>query len=227
MPIGVIADALAVAVGGLLGTLLSDRIPERLKENLNMIFGICVMGMGIKSIIVLHSLPAVIMSLIVGSAVGICLNLEERLQNRLRSLVSAGEGRGEMLTGLITVIVLFCASANGIYGSLESGFSNDHTILISKAIMDLFTALIFACTYGKLITLIAVPQFIIYAAVFFLARFIFPLTTETMILDFKGCGGLLMLATGFRVMKVRQFPLVDMIPAMIVVMPLSYLVSLF
>ena len=32
-----------------------------------------------------------------------------------------------------------------------------------------------------------------------------------------------MLATGFRMVKLKNFPIADMIPAMIIVMPLSYI----
>ncbi len=49
------------------------------------------------------------------------------------------------------------------------------------------------------------------------------MTNESMILGFKACGGFIMLATGFRMIKVKMFPVADMIPAMIVVMPLSAL----
>jgi uncharacterized membrane protein YqgA involved in biofilm formation len=58
---------------------------------------------------------------------------------------------------------------------------------------------------------------------FLLARFIFPLTTPNMILDFKACGGFLMLATGFRMVKLKMFPIADMIPAMVIIMPLSWI----
>lgn len=44
-----------------------------------------------------------------------------------------------------------------------------------------------------------------------------------MILDFKACGGFLMLVTGFRMVKLKMFPIAEMIPAMILVMPLSWL----
>lgn len=41
--------------------------------------------------------------------------------------------------------------------------------------------------------------------------------------DFKACGGFIMLATGFRMIKVKMFPIADMMPAMILVMPISAL----
>ena len=59
---------------------------------------------------------------------------------------------------LVTIIVLFCASGTGIYGSLDSGMSGDHTILISKSILDFFTAMIFGGTLGMVVAAVAIPQ---------------------------------------------------------------------
>ena len=123
----------------------------------------------------------------------------------------------------MTVIVLFCASGTGIYGSLDSGMTGDSTILISKSVLDFFTAAIFACNLGYVVSVVAIPQFIIFYILFLLAKFIYPLTTPDMILDFKACGGFLMVATGFRMINVKMFPVADMIPAMIVIMPLSWM----
>ena len=69
---------------------------------------------------------------------------------------------------------------------------------------------------------IAVPQFIIFMLLFLLAGLIYPLTTPEMINDFKACGGVLLLATGFRMIRVKMFPVADMIPAMVIVMPVSW-----
>lgn len=44
-----------------------------------------------------------------------------------------------------------------------------------------------------------------------------------MISDFKACGGLIIFATGFKMLNVINFPDADMIPSMIIVMPISYL----
>lgn len=60
-------------------------------------------------------------------------------------------------------------------------------------------------------------------ALFLLAGFIYSMTTPEMINDFKACGGFIMLATGFRIIQVKNYPTADMIPAMILVMPLSWL----
>lgn len=195
-------------------------------------FALCAITIGIKSIVVLVNLPVVILSVIIGTTIGIVLKFEERVCNLIKASEKALksipkiDNQDEYISGLITVLVLFCASGTGIFGSLDSGFSGDHTVLFSKAIMDFFTAAIFACNYGNVISLISIPQFVVYLIIFLLARLIFPHTSNTMIADFKGCGGLLTLATGYRVMKVKNFPVVDMIPSLLIVMPLSALWSI-
>lgn len=123
------------------------------------------------------------------------------------------------------IIVLFCASGTGIYGSLDAGMTGDNTILFSKSILDFFTAAIFAANLGYVVSVIAFPQFLILYPLFLGARIILPLTTPEMINDFRAAGAFLMVATGFRMMKVKEFPIADMIPAMILVMPLSYIWS--
>lgn len=124
---------------------------------------------------------------------------------------------------LVTVIVLFCASGTGIYGTIVSGMNGDHSILISKSILDLPTAMIFACSLGVVVAFIAVPQLVIFMLLFMLAGVIYPMTSPSMINDFKACGGVLLLATGFRMIKVKMFPVADMIPAMVLVMPVSWM----
>lgn len=91
----------------------------------------------------------------------------------------------------MTIIVLFCASGTGIYGAIVSGMEGDHSILLAKSILDLFTALIFACTLGMVVSIVAIPQIIIFLFLFFIAGIIFPMTTPEMINDFKACGGFL------------------------------------
>lgn len=131
------------------------------------------------------------------------------------------------MTTLVTVIVLFCASGTGIYGSIVSGMTGDNSILIAKSVLDLFTAMIFACMLGGVVSLIAIPQVVIFLALFLCAGLLYPLTTPEMIDDFKAAGGFIMLATAFRMMQVKIFPTADMIPAMVLVFPVSWSWSTF
>lgn len=233
MPTGIIINSLSIVIGGILGTVVGDKLSEDFKEKLNMIFGVCAMGMGVSSIVLMENMPAVIFSVVAGTIIGLAFHLGDviykaagMMQKQIDRFIKPKNrniSQEDFTNTLITVIVLFCVSGTGIYGSLISGMSGDHSILIAKSILDLFTALVFACILGGVVAAIAIPQFIIFLSLFLVAGIVFPLTTPTMINDFKACGGLLMLATGFRMIKVKMFPTADMIPAMILVMPCSWL----
>lgn len=235
MPVGILINALSIVVGGLIGLFVEDRLDLDFKENLNMIFGVCAMGMGISSVMLMRNMPAVIFSVVIGTAIGLMIHLGDRIQkgagmmqnvaSKIVTNKNTSISEEEFMTTLVTVIVLFCASGTGIYGSIVSGMTGDHSILIAKSVLDLFTAMIFACMLGGVVSLIAIPQLIIFLALFFCAGLIYPMTTPEMIDDFKAAGGFIMLATAFRMMKVKMFPTADMIPAMVLVFPVSWVWS--
>lgn len=233
MPTGVIINASAVLLGGIFGGFFGNKLSEEFKEKLNLIFGVCSMGMGIYSIAPMKYMPAVIFAVILGTIIGLIIHLGKLfnqgavlMQKPITKLIPTENlsiSHEEFVSLMVTATVLFCASGTGIYGSLDEGMSGDLTILVSKSILDFFTAAIFAANLGYAVSAIALPQFIIFAILFYLARFIIPFTNANMILDFKACGGFLMLATGFRMAKIKMFPIAEMIPAMILVMPFSWL----
>lgn len=233
MPIGVIINACSVLAGGIIGALVGHKMSDEFKFEINLIFGLCSMGMGISSIGLMKNMPAVIFALIIGTAIGLICHLGKwidkgalLMQKPIAKIFKNGNtslSEEEFLNQLVTIIVLFCASGTGIYGSLTAGMTGDNSILISKSILDFFTAAIFACQLGYVVSFISVPQFIIFFILFLCAGFIYPMTSPEMIADFKACGGFLMLATGFRMIKLKNFPIADMILAMVIVMPLSFI----
>ena len=227
MPIGVFCNVLAVALGGVLGSWVGAGLSQELRDKLNRVFGICSIGIGISSVVLMKNMPAVVLALILGTAAGVLIHLEgmvERGGSRIAKVFPGHEADRE--SGLlVTAVVLFCASGTGIYGAIVSGMNGDHSILIAKSVLDLFTAMIFACSLGAAVSAISLPQMILFLALFLCARVIYPMTTPVMIDDFKACGGLIMIATGCRIAKIGDFPVADMIPAMILVWPLSWVWS--
>ena len=179
------------------------------------------MAIGITSIILMHKMPAVIFSIILGTAIGILCHVGKMIEasaHKIQKLMHS-PGLDEALQ--VTAIVLFCASSTGIYGTITASMTGDHSILIAKSILDFFTAMVFACSLGVSVSIIAIPQAIVFLSLHFLAKLFFQFTTPEMILDFKACGGIIMLGTGFRMLG-KDFPIADMIPAMILVMPVSH-----
>jgi len=240
MPIGVIVNCLAVLAGGLIGAALGERIPLRLRKALPLVFGVSSMAMGVGAITGINSLPAVVLALILGSAAGELMGLELLIEKAVLGVrkpfvklrksegqPDGGDEQSEFTGKFVSIVVLFCASGTGIFGALTEGMTGDYTILLTKSILDFFTAGIFAATLGYLVAVVAVPQFAVMILLFLSASFIMPLTTPAMLADFTALGGMIMLATGLRISGIKNFPIANMLPAFVLVMPLSYLWTLF
>ncbi len=235
--IGPFINGAAVIVGGVGGSLLGRRVSERVRNNLPAIFGLASMGLGMAMTGKFHSLSPVILALIIGSVVGEVVNLEYYIQKfagRIKVIIErfttpsgTGMTQDEYMEKFIAIMVLLCASGTGVFGSMNEGITGDPTMLIVKAFLDFFTSGIFAITLGLPVVVLAIPQFIIQAALFFAAQSIMPLTTPEMIADFSAVGGLIMFATGFRIAGIKSFPIANMLPALIIAMPISHYWTVF
>ncbi len=229
MPIGVLIDSSSILIGGIIGAIAGNKIPEKISNSLTGIFGLSAITMGITLIIQMDALTAVVMSIIVGTLLGECLNLENSLIRGLSFCASKLPGKDlskEQMDNLISMIILFCFSGTGIFGSINSGISGDHTILIAKSIMDFFTAIIFGAITGYLVSAIAIPHIILNVFLFFFGSLLFPLLTDSMVQDFKAVGGIITFAVGLKISKVRHYQVLNMVPALILVFVFSKLWSL-
>jgi hypothetical protein len=224
MPIGIIADVLAVALGGITGSLIGSRMSAQVKEKMTVVLGVCAMAIGLVSVILMVNLPAVVLAMIAGTAIGIAIRLGKLIDKgalRISGLFPAKESRKENDL-VILAIILFCASGTGIYGTIVEGMSGDSSVLVSKSILDFVTAMIFACSAGPSIAAVAIPQAVMMVLLFFLSRLAGPHISDTMMRDFRACGGLITLVTGMKVAKIKDFPVAEMIPAMVLVFLTSY-----
>lgn len=244
MIIGPIVNGSGVLIGGLVGAFFAKRIPERIRTALPLTFGVASMGLGIAYIVQVKQMPAVVLSLILGSLIGELIYLEKGiawLGGKMRAFVERitpshnsqagpsqdGLSQADFLKQFVAILVLFCASGTGIFGALTNGMTGDPTILFAKTILDLFTAAIFATALGYAVAMICIPQFVIQMSLALGATFLMPLTTPVMIGDFSAVGGLIMLATGFRICGIKIFPVANFLPALVLAMPISYLWTMY
>lgn len=231
--IGPFVNGAAVIVGGLSGAVLGERVSKDLRHRMPMIFGCASMGLGIAMVVKVKFLPVAILALLLGSILGELLRLEagiEKVAGVVRQMIDSmvtppknGLSQEEYMEKFIAILVLFCASGTGVFGSMQEGMTGDPSLLIVKAFLDLFTAGIFAIALGFPVATLAIPQFIIQTGLFLGAATIFPLTTPAMIADFSAVGGLIMFATGFQICGIVSFPIANMLPSLLIAMPISAL----
>lgn len=232
MLIGPYVNGSAVIIGGLIGAVAGGKLPDRVKTALPMTFGLCSVGLGITLVLKVKYMPAVVLAMIVGALVGELLHLERgigKAAGSTRGLINKvfppvqGLSHEEFTEKFVAILVLFCASGTGVFGAMTEGMSGDPSILYIKTILDLFTAGIFATLLGFAVMTIAIPQLVIQLALAMLAVFLMPMISPSMMADFSCAGGLLMVATGLRICNIKLFPVANMLPGLVLVMPFSHL----
>ncbi|WP_439259407.1 DUF554 domain-containing protein [Lonepinella sp. BR2930] len=233
MIIGPYINSVTIILGGLIGAYLGGKIPERLRNNLTLLFGLCSVAMGIVMLSRVSSMPAMIFSLLIGTIVGEILSIEH-LINRISTIAKKmierifpqqknEQSQEAFLQTFVGLMILFSFSGTGIFGAMHEGLVGDSSILIIKSSLDFFTAIIFATTLGISVCIICIPQITLQLILAYLAVIILPLITPEMKADFGGVGGAIMIATGLRICNIRMFSIANMLPSLFIAMPISAL----
>ncbi|MEX8701199.1 DUF554 domain-containing protein, partial [Salmonella enterica] len=190
-------------------------------------------GIGILLVMKCANLPVMVLATLVGALIGEFCLLEKGINGavaKIQQLFMASGNKpthDSFIQSYVAIIVLFCASGTGIFGAMHEGMTGDPNILIAKSFLDFFTAIIFACSLGIAVSAICAPMLIIQLTLAACATLILPLTTPAMMGDFSAVGGLLLVATGLRVCGIKMFPVVNMLPALLLAMPISAAWAMF
>lgn len=237
MIVGPYINAIAIIGGALIGAALGGRIPERLRVNLTLIFGLCSMCMGIVMVAKTVSMPAMILAVLLGTILGEIIMLEHginKLASSAKGIVEKLFPQGgnhlsheEFLSKFVAIVILFSFSGTGIFGAMNEGMTGDFSILLVKSFLDFFTAMIFATSLGYAVASIFIPQTLVQILLAYSAVFIIPFVTPEMRADFAAVGGMLMIAAGFRICNIQMFRVANMLPALFIIMPISHLWAQF
>lgn len=229
MPVGVLTDCSSVLVGALLGCFIGERLPEKLKTDLNTLLGFCAMSIGVTSIMKVNALAPVIASVLLGYIIGAAIDLEGKLQRGLCLLLQhlpIPKAEHFEMDRFVTVMVLFCFSGVGIYATFVEAMSGDSSYLLSKAVLDCITAVVFAVTLRYAMAIVPMFMLPILLLMFQLGKLIGPCINDGMLQDFIACGGVFAMVAGMRVAGIKNTAITNLIPAFLLVMPLSLLWSL-
>ena len=222
MPIGITTDVCATFAGAVVGLFIGKKLPETLKTALNNILGIAAITMGIVLILRQHTLSAVVLAVILGCIAGELIQLEKQVNQGVTSVVGKlmkGTSADEsFLIQVSAVVVLFCCGGTGWYGALNEGLTGDGSILVTKAILDFVTAVIFGSLLGKIVPVLCIPQALVYACLFLISGLVQPFITTEMIADFSAAGGIITLCAGLRLTGIkRDLKVLNLLPALILV----------
>ena len=230
--IGTAVNVATVLVGATVGVVLGNRLPVRTRDVVTDSLGLVTLLIaGTSAVAVLDSdlsdavgssapMLVVLGSLLLGGILGSLLRLEQRvewfggwLQTRLAGNAGAVE-RYRFIEGFVTASLLFCTGPLTILGSLNDGLGNGADQLFLKAVLDGFAAIAFAASFGwgvaaSALTIIAVQGSL--TVVGFLLGDVLP---AAHLAALTATGGLLLVGVALRLLRVREIPVADLLPAL-------------
>jgi uncharacterized protein len=215
--LGTLVNGACILVGSILGRFL-QRIPEKIKETVMSGIGLAVVVLGMQMGFKSEQFIIVILSIVGGAVLGEWLDIEDRLNSLgdwIQRRMKAKEG-SSISQGFVTATLIFGIGAMAIIGALDSGIRNDHDVLITKAIIDGFTALVLASTLGIGVLFSAFP-IILYEG--FIALFskqinnlIPSVLMDSFILEMTATGGVMILAIGLNIMGLTRIRVGNLLP---------------
>ncbi len=215
--IGTITNTVCIAVGTLAGCLMRKGIKDRYKESLFNAMGLASIALGCNAFVQNISkseFPVLfILSIALGGLIGSMLDLQGRVDR-----FAEKKGASRLAEGLTMACLLYCIGTFSIVGPILSALKGDNTFLFTNSTLDLVTSAVFGASYGIGMILAAPILFIWQGGIWLIARLSSsaevmqgPLLSELCIV-----GGLLIMASGLSILKVKDCKTLNYIPALIV-----------
>jgi len=227
---GVIVNVITVLAGAGIGLLFKKGIPERVSQAAMTGLGACTLYIGISGSLCGENVLILIASIVLGAITGTLLNIDGAINTLAQKVENKFKKEGKEVSlaeGLISATLLFCVGSMTVTGSIQAGLTGDHSVLITKAMLDLVSAMMLASSLGAGVLLSAVSVLVIQGSLVLLAGLIAPFMTAGAINEMTCAGSLLIIMIGTNLMGITKIKVADYLPAILFAPILYNIVSLF
>lgn len=228
--LGVFINVITVIVGSLIGLLFKKGISEKVSQAAMIGLGACTIYIGITGSLNGENVLILIASVVLGSIVGTLLNIDGRINRFAENVEARFKKEGSKLSiaeGLISATLLFCVGSMTVTGSIQAGLTGDDSILITKAMLDLVSAMMLASSLGIGVLLSAVAVLFIQGGLVLLAGLISPFMSTGAINEMTCAGSILIIMIGANLMGITKIKVADYLPAILFAPIIYNLLPLF
>ena len=227
--LGTAINVATIIIGAGLGVLIGARMSDRTRSLITDVLGLITL-LGAASALIprwnqryIEALPkgwtllVILAALLIGGIVGSAARLENRLDSfgeYLRKKFGAYES-GTFIEGFVSASLLFAIGPLAILGSLSDGMSTGIDQLLLKSSLDFFAAMAFAASLGWGVAASAIPVGI-YQGVWTVIGFgLGSILSDYQIDAMTIVGGLMLVAIGLRLFKIREIAVGNLLPALV------------
>jgi uncharacterized membrane protein YqgA involved in biofilm formation len=148
------------------------------------------------------------------------------LQQRLSRGGSATVDRQRFIEGFVVASLVFCTGPLTVLGSLNDGLGRGADELYLKAALDGFAAVAFAASFGWGVAASALTVVVVQGGLTLVGLGLGDVLPEAHLAALTATGGLLLVGVALRLLRIREIPVADLLPALVVAPVLVELVRL-
>jgi uncharacterized membrane protein YqgA involved in biofilm formation len=220
--IGTVVNGAAIVIAALIGLLVKN-IPERVKTTVMQAIGLAIVLLGVKMGLQTEQFLIVICSLVIGGVIGEILNLEKRLDHLGRWIERkvGGKKDGSIATAFVTTTLIYVVGAMAVLGALDSGLRGDHSVLLTKALLDGFLAILFTSTLKIGVLFSAIPVVLYQGSIALFAsqidQYVPTALMDSFITEMSATGGVMIVAIGLNLLNVVNIRVANLLPSLVIV----------
>jgi hypothetical protein len=221
---GTLINVAAVIIGSLIGLMIKRKLPAKIITIIFQVMGLFTLVLGISMSLKTEHYLVVIGSLVVGAVIGEWIDLDKylnRWSGKMKQKLRIGNDK--FSDGLITAFLLYCMGAMTILGAIEEGVEGSYDILLMKSLMDGVSSIALASGLGIGVMFSVIPLLVYQGGLTLFSSFIGDRLTEVIINDLSATGGILLIGLGINILDIKHLKILNMIPALVIVVILSYL----
>ncbi|MCD6540371.1 DUF554 domain-containing protein [Candidatus Bipolaricaulota bacterium] len=207
-----------VLVGGTVGLLVGERLPERVRKAATGGVGLVTMILGFRMVLESRDVLPLLLAVILGGCVGSWLRLEERLERGSKRVERWFRGY-PLAEGFLTASLLFCVGPMTLLGALRDGMFGDWSILGAKAVLDGISSVALAAALGPGVLLSPAVLLVYQGGITLVGRFLVANVgalspTAPEMVAFSAAGGAVIIALGFEILGWKRVSAVELLPAL-------------
>ena len=217
--LGTIINTVTVLGGGMLGLIIGDKIPDRIRVIIVQVIGLTTLAIGMRDVIDTANIVFPLVGMVLGGIVGELLRIEDRLVGIgefLRRKFAKNSSESTFVNGFVTATLLFCVGPLTILGAIEDASGRTPQLYIIKGTLDGFMTIIFAALYGVGAIFSAVSVFVVQGSLTVFGTSLDALLTDRMRLELFSAGGLAVIAIGINLLEIKKIRLGSLLPGLVI-----------
>ena len=231
--IGTLVNVATVLLGASLGVLAGHRLPGRTRDVVTDALGLVTLLIAATSAVAVgapaltsyvgSSAPMLIVlgSMVIGGVVGSLLRLESRVEGLggwLQTRLAGDRGsveRHRFIEGFVVSSLVFCMGPLTILGSLNDGLGLGADQLFLKSALDGFAAIAFAASFGWGVAASALTVLVVQGGLTVVGLLLGDVLPDAHVAALTAVGGLLLVGVALRLLRIREIPVADLLPALV------------